>query len=188
MIRTYFVTKNLMTPLKLTPNCCVIMLCRFMSSTGHFFNHLFLLISSTSTSSATSEYGTVAERLSRNEEQSSRNEERSRNTPSSSQIPPQKEHSKLTCAFKLVLLNFITLGLCYFMNFSNIFQLWKIPLIFVYTNIYCVGAGLSTSMSISDGFAPCIFRQKDGKDGPYEGRIGWKAVDFPPESAFCLYS
>ena len=159
------------------------------SSTGQFPIHLLQLFSNTSTSSATSKNGTVAERLSRNEEQSSIHEERSRNTPSFNQIPAQMKHrEELTWTFMLLLLNFITLSLCYLMNFIKIFQFWKVLLIFVYTHIYCVGAVISTLMSTFNGISGLQFSQKDRKDRAYEGRIGRKAVDFPPQSAFSLYS
>ena len=47
---------------------------------------------------------------------------------------------------------------------------------------FCVGAEMSTVMSISDGLGSYIFRRKMGK--AYEERNGWKSVFFPPESAF----
>ena len=59
---------------------------------------------------------------------------------------------------------------------------------FVYTNISCVRAGISTFMSISDERGPSIFLSKDGKNVAYEGRNGCEGVYFPPESAFFLYS
>ena len=43
--------------------------------------------------------------------------------------------------------------------FSN-FLLWKTSLIFVYVIIYCVGAGITTLTSISDGLDPYFFRRK----------------------------
>ena len=55
---------------------------------------------------------------------------------------------------------------------------------FVYAIIYCVGAGITTLMSISDGLDPYIFLSKDGKDKVYERRDGQRGVYFPPESAF----
>ena len=45
------------------------------------------------------------------------------------------------------------------MHFIN-FLLWKTSLIFVYVIIYCVGAGITTLMSISDGSDPYFFPQK----------------------------
>ena len=47
---------------------------------------------------------------------------------------------------------------------------------FVYVAIYCVGAGITTLMSISDGLHPYIFLSKDGKDAVYERRNGRKGV------------
>ena len=188
LFRTCFVATNLMMTLKLIPNCCVVRLSRFGQVRDSF------LIACFSCSAALLQVVLQAkmEPL-RNGLSETRNRAvEMRNGLEILLVPvkllPQKKHRKLTCIFKFVLVNFSTWRLCYPMKFCNIFQLWKIPLIFVYTNICCVGAGISTSTSISDGFGPCIFRQKYGEDGPYEGKIGWKAVDFPPESAFCFYS
>ena len=59
----------------------------------------FRFDSSAATSSATSEYGTVPERPSRNEEQSSIKEERTKNTLSSGQNILQLMRSKITWIF-----------------------------------------------------------------------------------------
>ena len=42
----------------------------------------------------------------------------------------------------------------------SIFLLWKFLLTFVYVIIYCVGAGITALMSISDKSDPYFFRQK----------------------------
>ena len=52
--------------------------------------------------------------------------------------------------------------------------------------IHCVGAGITTLVSISDGLDPYIFLSKDGKDAVYERINGRKGVFFPPELAFFL--
>ena len=70
--------------------------------------------------------------------------------------------------------------------FFSIFFLWRNRLIFVYVIIFCVGAGITTLMSISDGLDPYIFLSKVGKDAVYERRNGRRGVGFPPESAFFL--
>ena len=49
--------------------------------------------------------------------------------------------------------------------------------------IYCVGAGITTLMSISDGSDPYFFPSKDGKVAVREGRNGRKGAYFAPESA-----
>ena len=58
----------------------------------------------------------------------------------------------------------------------------EISLFFCLCFIYCVGAGLTTLMSISDGSDPYFFLSKDGKVAVREGRNGRKGVYFPPES------
>ena len=59
----------------------------------------------------------------------------------------------------------------------------EISLIFCLCCIYCVGAGITTLMSISDGSDRTFFLSKDGKDAVREGKNGRKGVYFPPESA-----
>ena len=49
------------------------------------------------------------------------------------------------------------------MNFNNNFPLWENFWYFVYTDIYCVGAGISTLTSLFNGFCPCFSRRKMGK-------------------------
>ena len=67
----------------------------------------------------------------------------------------------------------------YLINFS----LWKMSLIFVYVIIYCVGAGITPLMSISDGSDPYFFRRKMEKNAVREGRNGRGNFYFPPDSA-----
>ena len=45
------------------------------------------------------------------------------------------------------------------MNFINLL-LWKISFFFVYVNIYCVGAEITTLISISHGSDSYFFRRK----------------------------
>ena len=51
---------------------------------------------------------------------------------------------------------------------------------FVYVIIYCVGEGITTFMSISDGLDPYFFPSKDGKHAVRERRNGRRAVYLPP--------
>ena len=60
----------------------------------------------------------------------------------------------------------------------------EMTFICVYVIIYCVGAGIATLMSISDGLDRLFFLSKDGKDAVREGKKGRKSVYFPPDSAF----
>ena len=64
--------------------------------TGSVFTH-FILLSRTTTSSATGGFEVVPERPSRNEEPTSRNEERTRNVPSSRLVLPQNLFNELLC-------------------------------------------------------------------------------------------
>ena len=59
----------------------------------------------------------------------------------------------------------------------------EISLIICLCFIYCVGAGITTLISISDGSDPYFFLSKDGKVAVREGKNGRKGVYFPPESA-----
>ena len=54
---------------------------------------------------------------------------------------------------------------------------------FVYVFIFCVGAGISTLMSIYDGLEPYIFRWKMGKTRCVKEEMERKLFFFPPESA-----
>ena len=49
------------------------------------------------------------------------------------------------------------------MNFINNFPLWENFRYFVYTDIYCVGAGISTLTSLFNGFCPYFACRKMGK-------------------------
>ena len=52
------------------------------------------------------------------------------------------------------------------------FLLWKNCLIFVYVTIYCVGVGITTLMSISDGLEPYFFRRQMGKTRSMKEEMG----------------
>ena len=61
------------------------------------------------------------------------------------------------------------------------------PFGFLFVIIYCVGAGITTLMSISDGFDPQFLWSKDGEDAVCERRSGRKGVYLPPESAVSAF-
>ena len=90
------------------------------------------------------------------------------------------KHQLFQYLYELYFMCFKLFFQCIFINFF----LWKTSLIFVYVIIYCVGAGITTLMSISDGWDAYFFLSKDGKDAVHEGRNGWRGVYFPPKSAF----
>ena len=62
--------------------------------------------------------------------------------------------------------------------FFQFFPLLGVYLICDYTIIYCVGAGISTLMSLCDGLDPYFFLSKGGKEAVYEGKKGRKVVYF----------
>ena len=113
--------------------------------------HSFRSFSSTATSSALSECRTVPERPSWIEKHSSRNAKRTRNIPSYSPSPPQMKRSKFTCIFQTWNMNFYILIQDFSMNISNSFQLWKIFWSSLFTEIYCIAAGIGNFMCISNG-------------------------------------
>ena len=64
-------------------------------------------------------------------------------------------------------MNFSSIYMNFILCISNIFRckffifvLWKTSLTFVYVFIYCVGAGITTLMSIFDGLDPYFFCRK----------------------------
>ena len=60
----------------------------------------------------------------------------------------------------------------YFINFPS----WKMSFIFVYVIVYCVGAGTTTLMSISDGLDPYLLRRKLEKTRPVKEEIDGKCL------------
>ena len=63
------------------------------------------------------------------------------------------------------------------MHFSVTASVGKSLRSFVYVNIYCVGAGKGTLMSIFNRLDPYNFLSKDGKDSFYENRKGKKVFN-----------
>ena len=104
-------------------------------------------------------------------------EGRTGNTPSLSPDSISMRRSKLTCFFTyLNLKNSISnlLVLIYLIIILNIFQSRKTLLISCYTNTYCVGAGISTLMSISNRLRSYIFRRKMEKRWPRREEMNGK--------------
>ena len=89
--------------------------------------------------------------------------------------------------FSSIYMNFFYVFFSFFRCILKLSSYGKLLSSCVYVIIYCVGAGVATLMSISDGSDPYLFPSKDGKDAVLEGRNGRKGVYFPPKSAFCLY-
>ena len=97
LFRTFSVATNLVTSPKSSFRLLRYYAVPFWPTTEQFSH--FQSYCSAVTSSATSEYRTVPERPSRNEEQSSIDEERTRNTPSSGPNIIQIKRSKITWTF-----------------------------------------------------------------------------------------
>ena len=70
----------------------------------------------------------------------------------------------------------------FFPLYFSIFHLWKRLSSFVHAINYCVGAGITTLMSISNGSDPYFVRRKM-ENAVREGRNGRRNVYFLPESA-----
>ena len=97
--RTYSVATNLVRSLEFNSIRCATMLCLFgRTRNGSVATH-FILLNSTSTSSAISGYVGVLERFGPNEEPVTRNEERTRNEPSFVRRKIFIVCSKITCQF-----------------------------------------------------------------------------------------
>ena len=63
-------------------------------------------------------------------------------------------------------MKYFKLFLSILLKFIQIFQIWKYFDLFVYTNKYCVGAGISALVSIFAGLGPYNFRRKMEKARP----------------------
>ena len=71
--------------------------------------------------------------------------------------------------------------------YLSIFPLWKVLSSFVYVIIYCVGAGITTLVSLSDGSVPYFYRRKMEKAWSVKEGNGPESVYFPQKLAFFLY-
>ena len=162
------------------------MLCHFGQTWSSYVANLLILRGSTATSSATGDYVAVPQSLGQDEETAGSNEKR---TEKNLVLLPKVD---LTNAIILQTCNhnFPTILCVVFflllMIFQENFPKKENPLIFVYTIILFVGAGISTLMSFFMDYTP-LFLSKDGKDAANEGTNGWKAVYFSPELAFFLF-
>ena len=184
------VVANLVTSLEFQPIRCAAMLCRFGRTRNSYVATWFILLSSTVESSATNGYVVIPEPSGQGEARAGRNVERTKKKPNS--VPnsgfnrcSMKRHVNMNFTHLLNVLYFM-----YFIYYWCIFLLissyrksfWS----FVHVIIYCVGAGITTLMSISYGLDQCLLLSKDGKDAVYGRRIGRRGVYFPPELAFFL--
>ena len=82
LFRTRSVATDLVTSLEFQPIRCAIKLCHFGQTRNGYVATQFILLSSTTASSATSGYVVVTEHFGQNEEPAGSNEERTRKKPS----------------------------------------------------------------------------------------------------------
>ena len=179
-----------MTSLKFQANLCAIKLCFFGQTRSGCVATYFNLLSSTSAGSSSNGYAVVPEYFGQNEEPAGSNEERTRKKP--------------TFVPKTDLIDAIVFPKHIVMNFYYSFRLFYIKLVhflklFSYGNsfcffcvcfIYCVGAGISTLMYISDELDPYNVRWMMEKTLSVTEEMKEVVIFFPPESAsfLCTYN
>ena len=150
---------NLVTSLEFQPIRCATTLFHFGRTRNVYVATRIILLSSTAESSATSGYVVATERSGQSEACAGRHVERTKQKPS---LFPTVGLTDAACKHEL--LNIYNLYFPYFKLcfplYCSIFLLWKFLLSLVYVFIYCVGAGITTLMSISDWSDPYFFRRK----------------------------
>ena len=185
MFRTCFVATNLVTSPEFQPNRCATMLRLFEQTRNGYVATRWILLSSTAESSATSGYVVVPERSGQSEAWAARNVERTgkkRSFVSNSGFNRCSMSHHVNMNFSSIYMNFI---LCILFIFRCIFLIsfyGKLLWSFIYVFIYCVGAGITTLMSISDVLDPYFFCQtmektrseKEKMDGEvfFSARVG----------------
>ena len=150
---------SLVTSLLFKPTRCATTLCHFGRTRNFHVATLFILLSYTARSSATSAYVVVPERFGQNEKPANRYEERTKKKlkffPSSWFSWCNKQtHVNMNFYPSFLCLLFI------FGAFYSIIFLWKILLAFCSCFFYCVGVGITILMPIADGINPYLFRRK----------------------------
>ena len=177
---------NLVTSLEFQPIRGATTLFHFGRTRNSYVATRFILLSSTVESSATSGYVVARERPGQSEAWAGRNVERTKESlvlfPTVDVIDAVCNHMK-TWTFVAIIPTSSYVFHFFPMHFIN-FLLWKNLSSFVYVIFYCVGAWITTLMSISDGSDPYFFPSKDGKDAVHEGRHGRKGAFFPQNLAF----
>ena len=68
-----------------------------------------------------------------------------------------------------------------------IFLSWKTSLSFVYVIIYCVGAGITTLMSKTDGLDPYFFRRKMKRTPSMKEEMDRKVFIYRQSRHFSIY-
>ena len=157
------VVTNLVMSLEFKPIHCSTMLCQLGWTRIGYVATRFILVSRTAESSAKSGYVVVPERFGQSEARAGRHVESTREKPTFVRSSGNNRCSLL----KHLSMNFIhVLHVLYFMYFFDAFLVISLigktfDLLFVF--IHCVGAGITTIMSIANGTDPYFFRRKMGK-------------------------
>ena len=172
LFRMCSVVTNLVTSIEFQPIRCATMLFHFGRTRNVYIAIRNILLSSTAESSATSGY--VAKKRPELVEMWNGLGIK----PSLFQTVVLNNVACNHESFSIINFIFLYFRLFFLLYYSNYSLYGKI---FVF--IYCVGAGITTLMSISHGSDRTFFLSKDGKDAVREGRSGQKGVYFPPESA-----
>ena len=156
------VVTNLVTSLEFKAICCATMLCHFGRTRNGYVATRFILLNSTVESSVTSGYVIVPERSGHSEAWAGRNVER---TGKKFSLVPNSGFNRcsmephVNMKFSNSYMNFILcisfILWCIFINFLW----WKTSLTFC-LYYYCIGAGITTLTSISDGLDPYFFSWK----------------------------
>ena len=186
------VATNLVTPLKFEPILCATTLCHFARTRSDYVATHFILLSSTVEpwravlqAALCSFRNASAKMINGLVEMRNGLEKNLVLFPAVDLIDPICKHM-WTWTLSIIITYFILFNLFIIGAFSVISSYGKSFWSFVYV-IYCVGAGITTLISISDGLDPYLFLSKDGKDAIYEKRNGRRGVYFPPELEFFLY-
>ena len=144
---------NLVTSLEFQPIHCATTPFHLERTRNVYVATRIILLSSTAESSATSGYVSTTERSGQSEAWASRNVERAKKKPS---FVPNSGLIDAPCNRNLFsIINFIFSYFKLFLLFIlAFFPCMEIFLIFVYVFIFCVGAGITTLMSICDRSDP----------------------------------
>ena len=149
---------NPVTWLDFNPIRCATTLCHFERTRNTYVATNFILLSSTVESIATSGYVVVPERYSQNEEPAGINKEWARKKHVF--VPNMKLFDAIVFPKHVIL--FAWLFDCFLFHFAAF--LFGKNLTFVYVIIHCVEAGISTLMSISNGWDPYTRSSKKERD------------------------
>ena len=148
-----------MTSLKFQPTFCAIKLCQFGQTRNASLATYLILLSSTAASSATSSYVVVPEHFDQNDEPACK----TRNGLRKSLFCSKSEFNRCNSISKhvnTIFYEYFTVFYLILLHFSILSSYGKSFWSSVHVNTYCVGAGMSTLISISDGSDLYIFHRK----------------------------